>query len=255
MTAPRTPYAPELPRLAAEAPATVPGPDGSLSEIRLVDADLGGRRVAGLRLTDVVIEGGNLANLVAPELALRRVAVSGARLTGVQWTAGTIADAVLRDCRIDLATFAGTTFERTVFDGCRLAQADFRDALLRSVRFDHCDLSGADLTGVRLDRCELRRARWTGSWGWSGCAAPRCPGRISSATRAVRGCARDPGDRPGHEPDLHMPLTEYSSTGILSRACRPPPPGPPSPTRTAAPRWSSCSSAHAPSASWSSGWS
>jgi len=41
------------------------------------------------------------------------------------------------------------------FEGCLLAQTDFRDALLRSVRFDGCDLTDADLTGVRIDRCEL----------------------------------------------------------------------------------------------------
>jgi uncharacterized protein YjbI with pentapeptide repeats len=135
---------PEAPRL-----------DGEDSE-RLVDVDLSGSRLAGWRLVDVAVDRGNLANLVAPEPSMRRVAVTGARLTGVQWTRGTITDAVFRDCRIDLATFAGTTFDRTIFDGCLLAQTDFRDALLRSVRFDHCDLTEADLTGVRIDRCELR---------------------------------------------------------------------------------------------------
>ena len=94
--------------------------------------------------------------MVAPEASLQRVTIAGARLTGVQWTRGRIVDAVFRDCRIDLATFAGTTFERVAFDGCMLAQAEFREALLRSVRFDHCDLSQADLSGVRIDRCELR---------------------------------------------------------------------------------------------------
>ena len=123
---------------------------------RMVDADLGGQTIRGWRLNDVAIERGNLANLVAPELTLRRVAVSGARLTGVQWTRGSIADVTFRDCRIDLATFAGTTFERVVFDGCMLGQAELREALLRSVRFDACDLTEADLTGVRIDRCELR---------------------------------------------------------------------------------------------------
>jgi uncharacterized protein YjbI with pentapeptide repeats len=83
------------------------------------------------------------------------VAVAGARLTGVQWTRGTIADASFRDCRIDLATFAGTTFERVRFEDCLLAQADFRDALFRSVRLDGCDLTEADLGGVRIDRCEV----------------------------------------------------------------------------------------------------
>ena len=32
-----------------------------------------------------------------------------------------------------------------------LAQAEFREALLRSVRFEHCDLTEADITGLRLD--------------------------------------------------------------------------------------------------------
>ena len=128
----------------------------SVVEARLVDVDLSGARLVGLRLVDVAVERGNLANLVAPEPALQRVVVEGARMTGVQWTRGRIADAVFRDCRIDLATFAGTTFERVVFEGCMLGQAEFREALFRSVRFDHCDLTEADLSGVRIDRCELR---------------------------------------------------------------------------------------------------
>jgi uncharacterized protein YjbI with pentapeptide repeats len=82
--------------------------------------------------------------------------VAGARLTGAQWTGGRIADTVFRDCRIDLATFAGTTFERVAFEDCLLAQTDFREALWRSVRFDRCDLTDADVAGVRIDRCELR---------------------------------------------------------------------------------------------------
>lgn len=151
----RRPDLPHPPRIEDE-PAVAETIDGSLSEARLLDAELAGARLDGLRMTDVVIAGGNLANVTAREPALRRVEIIGARLTGVQWTRGTIADAVFRDCRIDLATFAGTTFERTVFDGCLLAQADFRDALLRSVRFDGSDLTEADLTGIRIDRCELR---------------------------------------------------------------------------------------------------
>jgi uncharacterized protein YjbI with pentapeptide repeats len=132
-----------------------PRPDEDELE-RMADADLSGRTSKGWRLHDVVIERGNLANLVAREPAINRVELAGVRLTGVQWTRGRIADTVFRDCRIDLATFAGTTFERTTFEDCLLAQAEFREALLRSVRFDRCDLTDADLAGVRIDRCELR---------------------------------------------------------------------------------------------------
>jgi uncharacterized protein YjbI with pentapeptide repeats len=127
----------------------------AIERARIVDADLPGVRARGLRLTDVEIVRGNLANSAAPELWLRRVRVMGARLTGVQWTSGRIEDAMFRDCLVDLATFAGTTFDRVLFAGCRVAQSDLRDALLRSVRFEHCDLTEADLAGVRVDRCEL----------------------------------------------------------------------------------------------------
>jgi uncharacterized protein YjbI with pentapeptide repeats len=139
--------------------------DVSLSEARLTGAELAGARPTGLRLADVVIARGNLANVVVREPALNRVELVGVRLTGVQWTRGRIADAVFRDCRIDLATFAGTTFERVAFEGCLLAQSDLREALLRSVRFDGCDLTEADLTGVRIDGCELRGCTLTGATG------------------------------------------------------------------------------------------
>jgi uncharacterized protein YjbI with pentapeptide repeats len=148
--------APLPPRLDDEARDVDSLEENSLMEARLADVDAGGGRMVGLRWVDVVVDRGNLANLVLPEPALTRAAFTGTRLTGAQWTRGRITDVVFRDCRIDLATFAGTTFERVTFDGCVLAQADFGGALLRSVRFDHCDLTEADLGDVRIDGCELR---------------------------------------------------------------------------------------------------
>ena len=141
---------PEPPRVEGEPAELALGRDelgagASISEARLVDVDINGARVAGLRLADVVVDRGNLSNLAAPELSVRRVVVNGARLTGAQWTRGTISDTVFRDCRIDLATFAGTTFERATFDGC--------------------DLTEADLAGVRIDRCELRDCTLDGLTG------------------------------------------------------------------------------------------
>ena len=132
---------------------------------RIVDADLSGMTIKGWQLNDVAIERGNLANLIAPEPSLQRVTLTGARMTGVQWMRGSITDVAFRDCRIDLATFGGTTFERVSFEGCMLQQAEFREALLRSVRFEHCDLTEADLTGMRLDVCELRSCTLDGLTG------------------------------------------------------------------------------------------
>jgi uncharacterized protein YjbI with pentapeptide repeats len=158
-----------------------PRPDEDEFE-RMIDADLSGQQIRGWRLRDVAVERGNLANLVAPECALRRVTVTGARMTGVQWTRGSISDVVFRDCRIDLATFAGTTFERVRFEGCLLQQAELREALLRSARFEHCDLTEADLTGLRIDGCELRSCTLDG---------------LAGAER-LRGSAMPWGDIVGH---------------------------------------------------------
>ena len=149
---------------------------------RIVDPDLSGQRIRGWQLRDVAIERGNLANLVAPEPTLRRVTVTGARMTGVQWTRGSIVDVVFRDCRIDLATFAGSTFERVSFEGCMLQQVELREALLRSVRFEHCDLTEADLTSLRIDGCELRSCTLDG---------------LAGAER-LRGAAMPWGDIVGH---------------------------------------------------------
>jgi uncharacterized protein YjbI with pentapeptide repeats len=174
-------HAPRAPRLedALERGAL---DERSVVEARLVDVDLSGARIRGLRLVDVAVDRGNLANLVAAEPAFTRVVFTGTRLTGAQWTRGRLTDVVFRDCRIDLATFAGTTFERVSFDGCLLAQTDFGEALLRSVRFDHCDLTEADLTGLRIDGCELRSCTLDGVVG----------------VERLRGAAMPWGDVVGH---------------------------------------------------------
>jgi uncharacterized protein YjbI with pentapeptide repeats len=144
---------PRAPRLEGEPESVALGAD--LEEARLLDVDAGGARLRGLRMTDVVVERGDLANLVAAEASLQRVVFSGTRLTGVQLTRSKLTDVVFRDCRIDLATFAGTTLERTTFERCLLVQSEFREAVWRSVRFEHSDLTQADLTGLRVAGAEL----------------------------------------------------------------------------------------------------
>src|SRR5215208_6662657 len=156
---------PQPPRPEEELTLTELAPAQAISEARLGDPELTGVHARGLTLVDVEIVRGNLANVVAPELAIRRATLTGTRLTGIQWTRAKITDAVFRDCRIDLATFAGTTFERTTFEGCILTQADFGNALLRRLRFEHCDLTEAELDGVRIDGCELRSCTLDGASG------------------------------------------------------------------------------------------
>src|SRR4051812_21703811 len=95
--APKPLSAPLPPRLDADGDGiqliTEPtGAEPVLEGARLDGLELAGAQLRGLRWIDVAVERGNLANLVAPELTLRRVTVSGARLTGAQWTRGSLID-------------------------------------------------------------------------------------------------------------------------------------------------------------------
>jgi len=128
----------------------------SFAEARIEAADLSGAQLPNLRLADCELAGCNLANLGARGASMRRVIVSGGRLTGLAWTEGSIHHAVFRDCRIDLASFGRTLFVQTAFERCILSDADFQEARLQSVRFEDCDLTGADFSDARFERCELR---------------------------------------------------------------------------------------------------
>jgi uncharacterized protein YjbI with pentapeptide repeats len=93
------------------------------------------------------------------------VSISNGRLTGLELTEAQIDDVTFAGCRIDLASFAGSTLTAVTFDDCVLRQTDFLEAKLDSVRFHDCDLVEADLRRARLHRCELRRSRLTGLQG------------------------------------------------------------------------------------------
>jgi len=139
---------------AALTDLAVPGL--GFEESRLERVDLSGGRLANLSFADVELDGCSLANLDARRGAIWRARVVRCRLTGLSWNEGVLRDVILRQCRIDLATFAATRFEQVTFEDCLLTEADFQEASLHSVRFGDCDLSGVDLTGARFDRCELR---------------------------------------------------------------------------------------------------
>ena len=139
--------------------AELPGlamPSLRFEEARLERVDLSGGRLAHLGLSDVELDSCNLANADVRAGSAWRARIERSRLTGVSWTEGMVRDAVLRDCRIDLASFAATRFDQVVFERCLLMQADFQEASLRAVRFVDCDLTEADLMDARFDRCELR---------------------------------------------------------------------------------------------------
>jgi uncharacterized protein YjbI with pentapeptide repeats len=125
-------------------------------EGRMERVDLSSGRLAHLALSDVELDGCNLANADVRGGSAWRARIVRSRLTGLSWTEGMVRDTVLSDCRVDLSSFAATRFDQVVFERCLLMQADFQEASLRAVRFVDCDLTELDLSQASFARCELR---------------------------------------------------------------------------------------------------
>jgi uncharacterized protein YjbI with pentapeptide repeats len=137
----------------------LPGIDAralGFSDARLAATDLSGARLQNLFLVDCVLDRCNLGVTVVRSGSMRRVEVSGSRLTGLQWTAGEVRESSFSDCRADMASFESSKLAHVTFSDCDLREADFRSARLEAVRFERCDMAGADLAGARLERCEMR---------------------------------------------------------------------------------------------------
>jgi uncharacterized protein YjbI with pentapeptide repeats len=131
-------------------------PSLRFEEARLERVDLNSGRLAHLALSDVELDGCNLANADVRAGSAWRTRIVRSRLTGLSWTEGMVRDTVLSDCRVDLSSFAATRLDQVVFERCLLMQADFQEASLRAVRFVDCDLTELDVTQASFARCELR---------------------------------------------------------------------------------------------------
>lgn len=124
---------------------------------RIAQSDLGGATLHGARFMDVELHRSNLANVQARGIELVRCELVGCRLTGARLSEGRLTDVLLRECRIDLATFAGSTFERVTFEGCLMTGSEFQSVTADSLRLESCELVDADFSGARFARTEMRR--------------------------------------------------------------------------------------------------
>lgn len=138
-----------------------------LSTIRLEHADLSGAQCSRLIVADCEVTG-NLANVVARDSSLIRVVVHGARLTGLSWPAGILADVRFENCQADLSSFRFSRLQRVTFRGCALADADFQGVQGTSVALLDCDLRRAVFSQVQFERTEIRRCRLEGIPGVEG---------------------------------------------------------------------------------------
>lgn len=124
-------------------------------EVRFAATVMSEARLPNLFLSDCTLDRCDLSNAVVHGGSMRRSSVSGARLTGLQWTSGELRESSFRDCRADLASFERSGLSGVAFTDCDLRETDFRAARMENVRFERCDLSGADISGARLGGCSM----------------------------------------------------------------------------------------------------
>jgi uncharacterized protein YjbI with pentapeptide repeats len=118
-------------------------PDDDLTGVRVDDAAWTGVELAGARIDQSLLVGGDLTESVWRNLTLR-----GCRLENVDLSG---------------ATFRGATIERCTFVGCRMTGVVMVKAALKDVLFTDC----------RLDYARLEDTRTTGPTAWVRCLLGR----------------------------------------------------------------------------------
>jgi uncharacterized protein YjbI with pentapeptide repeats len=140
----------------SEAPRTPYPPD-------IDDADERHPELADL--VDAVVTDADWANQCSVGVALKRVEIRQARLTGAALSEATLADVVFDDCRLDLATFRFAKLERVIFRDCLMTECDFYEASIKDVLFERCNLRESTLSSLKIERVELRGCELAGVQG------------------------------------------------------------------------------------------
>jgi len=128
-----------------------------LDEVEIAGGDLAGARFVDPSFRDIVIRDANLANVTLHGGLLWRARIDRGRLTGFAVTEGELRDVTIHDATASMAGFRHATLTRVTFDGCILQQSDFMGARAEDVRFHGCDLTGASFAHAELAGAEFRR--------------------------------------------------------------------------------------------------
>jgi len=113
-------------------------------------------RMRGIRLTDVRLEGCDLANAWWSESELTRVEFVDCRFVGFQAPEARFRHVLFRNCQLGTSAFRHATFELAAFETCRLKAADFLGADLRGAVLSGCDLEGTVFQGAKLQDADFR---------------------------------------------------------------------------------------------------
>lgn len=136
--------------------------DAVLSEAVFADVDFRGRRLLGLRATDVRFESCDLAGAVLDRARMTRVEFVGCRMTGTVFSGGQLQDVLIDSCIADLSTFRMVKAAYLTIRGTSLREADLYQAGLETSRIIDCDLAGADVSEATVPGLDLRGSRLAG---------------------------------------------------------------------------------------------
>jgi len=82
------------------------------------------------------------------------------KLHGIAWhQAGFSFDTSFLDCQLDYSSFFGMKLNKLRFNGSRLTEVTFVDAIARDARFTGCELQGAVFNQTDLSRADFTGAR------------------------------------------------------------------------------------------------
>lgn len=129
--------------------------DVQLRECLWHKADLVGRRLSGLRATDVRFVGCDLSGALLEECRLTRVSFESCRLAGAVLSGAHLEDVHLLDCSADLIVLRMAHVSRSAAERCSLRGADLYQAELREVRLVDSDLSRTSFEGMAADGLRL----------------------------------------------------------------------------------------------------
>jgi uncharacterized protein YjbI with pentapeptide repeats len=111
------------------------------------------------RLTDCRFQNCDLTAARLTAARLRGVQFRNCRAGGVNWAgASSLDDLAFEHCVLDSGVFSGAKLPRFSAVDCRVREADFAEADLRSAVFTKCDLGGSRFFGADLSGADLRGA-------------------------------------------------------------------------------------------------
>jgi uncharacterized protein YjbI with pentapeptide repeats len=160
--------------------------DGELEEVQVIDADATNCAVTALDLSDVRLEKILLTAAQCEQISARDVVVkncdvsaanfsnggwnraefSNCRMTGVDFSRGSLHDVVFKDCLLVMANFRFADLRRVEFINCTMTEADFLGARLVDVSFETCQLEQAVFETATCTRVDLRTSELSGLAGW-----------------------------------------------------------------------------------------